>query len=172
MVGARQGWNGIRILDIDEPGRVVGRPEKGNPTSCFGGRRQTFGIRWRASPTGTNQACIEAPISRSVDRYRTWDFGPEKARAAGAFDVRKTSGHLSYRVANRRQPSSPQGMIAIRLRRLKRRLSNRADALRCFLFGKPECIPLSFNASRPQSVLWPHSPRSAWVAETPAKGFP
>ncbi len=86
--------------------------------------------------------------------------------AASAIAERKTFGHLSYRVATRRQSFSLPNMISMRLRRLYRRLSTaRQDIaaamsregyltvfLRCFRPGIHGRIPLSFNASRNQSA--------------------
>lgn len=65
---------------------------------------------------------------------------------------RKTLGHLSYRVATRRQFLSLPNMISIRLRRLYRRLSYLTFVLRCFRPGIQARMPLSSNAFQNQSA--------------------
>ncbi|SEK48236.1 Integrase core domain-containing protein [Roseovarius nanhaiticus] len=76
-------------------------------------------------------------------------------RAARVMADRKTFGHLSYRVATRRQSFCLPNMISIRLRRLYRRLSYLTISLRCFRARMQARIPLSFNASPNQSASWP-----------------
>ena len=73
--------------------------------------------------------------------------------AASAIAERKTFGHLSYRVATRRQSLSLPNTISIRLRRLSRLLSYVTVVLRCLWPVMQACIPLFFNASLNQSAL-------------------
>ena len=72
--------------------------------------------------------------------------------AARVMAERKTFGHLSYRVATRRQSLSLPNMISMRLRCLYRRLSYVTGVLRFFRQGMQVRIPLSCNASRNQSA--------------------
>ena len=74
---------------------------------------------------------------------------------------RKTFGHLSYRVATRRQSFSLPNMISIWLRRLYLRLSYLTVFLRCSRPGMHGRIPFVFQRfSEPVSVI-------AAVAEQP-----
>ena len=65
---------------------------------------------------------------------------------------RKTFGHLSYRVARRRQSFNLPNMISIRFLRLHRRLSYQTVGLGYSRPGMQGRIPLSFNASMNQST--------------------
>lgn len=74
--------------------------------------------------------------------------------AASATAERKTFGHLSYRVATRRQSFSRPNMISIRLRRLSRRLSSFTGLPRDFRPGMRGFMPLSLQRfSEPVGVI-------------------
>ena len=80
------------------------------------------------------------------------DHNQNKTMAARMTAEKNVSGQRSYRVATRRQSFRRPNMISIRLRRLKRRLSNLTAFLRDFRPGMQTFIPLSFNASLNQSA--------------------
>ncbi len=68
---------------------------------------------------------------------------------------RKTFGHLSYRVATRRQSLTLPNLISIRLRRLWRRLSYFTGTLRCLRTRMETRTPLSFNVYLNRSASYP-----------------
>ncbi len=96
---------------------------------------------------GTGRVAAQAPL-----RHLVRDHSQNRTVASNAITERSVWAHLSTRVATRLRSFGRPNRIAMRLRRLQRRLSYVTGFLHDFRPGMQACIPLPRNAFRSQSA--------------------